>query len=100
MSKTLREQPQGVVGVDLGDRSSQLCRLDRESGAILEETRVSTTTASLQRYFRSLPPQLVALESGTHSLWVARVLRELGHEVIIANASKVPMIASSLKKNR
>lgn len=98
MRETIREQAQGIVGVDLGDRSSQLCRMERESGAILEETRVSTTTASVQRYFGSLPPQLVVVESGTHSLWVARVLRELGHEVIIANASKVPMIASSLKK--
>jgi transposase len=98
MSESSRVQTQGVVGVDLGDRWSQICRLDRETGAILEETRVSTTTTSVQSYFGVLSPQLVALETGTHSLWFARVLRQLGHEVIIANPSKVQAIATSLRK--
>ena len=89
---------QGIVGVDLGDRSSQICRMDRETGAILEETRISTTTASVQKYFGALEPHLVVLESGTHSPWWVRLLRQLGHEVIVANPSKVRAISSSLRK--
>lgn len=89
---------QGVVGVDLGDRRSQICRLDQESGAILEEARVTTTAASFQRSFAGLAPQLVALESGTHSPWVVRLLRQLGHEVIVANPSKVRAISASHRK--
>jgi len=84
--------------MDLGDRSSQLCRLDRESGAILDEQRVSTTTAQLQSYFGALAPQLVVLESGTHSPWVVRLVRQLGHEVIVANPSKVRAISASRRK--
>ena len=99
MENSNRVERQGVVGLDLGDRSSQVCRLDRETGVIVEERRVSTTTVSLQRYFGSLPPQLAALESGSHSLWVARLLRQLGHEVIVANASKVRAISASLSKS-
>lgn len=99
MENFSRVERHGVVGLDLGDRSSQICRLDWETGAIVEERRVSTTTASLQRYFGSLPPQLVALESGSHSLWVARLLRQLGHEVIVANTSKVRAISASLSKS-
>jgi transposase len=91
-------QTQGIVGVDLGDRSSQLCRLDRESGAILDEQRVSTTTAQLQSYFGALPPQLVVVESGTHSPWVVRLLLQLGHQVIVANPSKVRAISASRRK--
>jgi transposase len=72
--------------------------MHRESGAILEETRISTTTASVQRYFGGLEPQLVVLESGTHSPWLVRVLRQLGHEVIVANPSKVRAISASLRK--
>src|SRR5881227_3588917 len=67
-------EAQEVLGLDLGDRSSQICRMDRKTGAVLEERRLSTTTASVQRYFSSLPPQLVALESGTHSLWMTRLV--------------------------
>lgn len=89
---------QEVVGLDLGDRSSQVCRLDRKTGAILEERRLSTTTASVQRYFSALAPQLIALESGTHSLWMTRLLKSLGHEVLVANASQVRAISASLKK--
>jgi transposase len=87
-----------VVGVDLGDRSSQVCRLDFESGAIQEECRLSMTSASLQRYFSGLVSSRVIVESGTHSAWVRRLLESLGHEVITANPSKVRAISSSLQK--
>jgi transposase len=89
---------EGVVGVDLGDRHSQICRIDQESGAILEEARMTTTAASFQRSFSRLAPHLVVLESGTHSAWVGRLLRRLGHEVIVANPSKVRAISASRRK--
>jgi transposase len=87
-----------VVGVDLGDRWSQVCRLDQETGVITEERRLSMTSASLQRYFSVLEPSRVILETGTHSTWVRRLLESLGHEVVTAQASKIPAIASSLQK--
>lgn len=87
-----------VVGVDLGDRSSQVCRLDAETGAIVEEIRVSTTSASLQRYFSQVGSSRVILESGTHTPWIRRLLEKLGHEVIVANPSKVRAISASRRK--
>lgn len=99
MENSSKVVTQGVVGLDLGDRSSQVCRLDRETGAILEERRISTTTVSMQRSFGALPPQLVALESGSQSAWVVRLLQQLGHEVIVANTRKVRAIAASLSKS-
>lgn len=98
MENVSRQAVLFVVGVDLGDRSSQLCRLDNETGAIVEERRVSTTTASLQRYFSQLAKSRVILESGTHTAWVRRLLETLGHEVIVANPSKVRAISSSRRK--
>jgi transposase len=94
----IRAEVQAVIGVDLGDRSSQLCRLDRETGAILEEKRLSTTSASFQRYFAGASPCLVIVESGTHTPWVRRLLESFGHQVIAANPSKVQAIASSRQK--
>ena len=97
MKNVIRLEAQAVVGVDLGDRSSQICRLDRETGAILEQRRLSTTSASFQRYFQGAPC-LVIVESGTHTPWVRRLLESLGHQVITANPSKVQAISSSLRK--
>jgi transposase len=93
-----KEEAQRVVGVDLGDRSSQICCLNRETGAILEEKRLSTTAASFQRDFEGRRSCLVVVESGTHTPWVQRLLVSMGHQVIVANASKVRAISASLRK--
>lgn len=98
MGNAIRVEAQAVVGVDLGDRSSQVCCLERETGAVLEEKRLSTSSASFQSYFQSRGPCLVVVESGTHTPWVRRLLSSLGHQVIVANASKVRAISASLRK--
>lgn len=40
----------------------------------------------------------VAIEAGTHSPWVSRLLEECGHEVLVANARKVRLIYSNKRK--
>ena len=46
-----------------------------------------------------MPRSRIALEIGTHSPWVSRLLSELGHEVIVANARNVRLIGESRKKD-
>jgi transposase len=46
-----------------------------------------------------MPPCRIALEVGTHSPWVSRHLKAMGHEVIVANPRKVKLITQSVKKN-
>ena len=87
-----------TVGLDQGDRSSWYCMLD-ESGAILLEQRLSTTPKALREVFGALPRSRIALETGTHSRWVSRLLSKLGHEVIVAHARKVRLIGESRKKD-
>ena len=41
----------------------------------------------------------IALEVGGHSAWVSELLKELGHEVIVANARKLRMIFQSDSKH-
>jgi transposase len=41
----------------------------------------------------------IALEIGTHSPWISRLLSALGQEVIVANARKVRLIGESRKKD-
>jgi transposase len=87
-----------TIGLDLGDRNSWYCVVD-EAGRIQREQRVRTTAKALQEAFGAMPRSRIALEIGTHSPWVSRLLSELGHEVIVANARKVRLIGESRKKD-
>src|SRR3954470_19006576 len=87
-----------TIGLDLGDRNSCYCVLD-EAGQIQLEQRVRTNAKALQEVFGAIPRSRIALEIGTHSPWISRLLSELGHEVIVANARKVRLIGESRKKD-
>jgi transposase len=87
-----------TIGLDLGDRNSWYCVVD-ESGRIQLEQRVRTTAKALQEVFGAIPRSRIALEIGTHSPWISRLLSELGHEVIVANARKVRLIGESRKRD-
>ena len=87
-----------TVGLDLGDRNSWYCVLD-ESGQIQLEQRVRTNAKALQEVFGAMPHSRIALEIGTHSPWISRLLSELGHAVIVAKGRKVRLIGESRKKD-
>jgi hypothetical protein len=89
VQRTLNKQDGCLtIGLDLGDRSSFYCVLD-EAGEVLLERKVSTTPKALQETFGATPRSRIALETGTHSPWVSRLLSELGHEPIVAHARSV-----------
>src|SRR5205823_2723677 len=87
-----------TIGLDLGDRSSHYCVLD-EKGRILVESKVPTSPNGMKGVFGSMPRSRIALETGTHSPWVSRLLSELGHEVIVAHARNVRLIGESRRKD-
>ena len=91
-------QPKRTIGLDLGDRNSWYCVLN-EVGQIQLEQRVRTNASALREAFGTMPRSRVALETGTHSPWISRLLSELGHEVIVAHARKVRLIGESRKKD-
>lgn len=91
--------PQTIVGIDLGDRFSHTHFLAAGSGEHLDQGRIPTTKEGFTARFGSMPRARIALETGTHSSWVARLLTELGHEVLIAHARKVRLITDNDKKN-
>lgn len=86
-----------TIGMDIGDTWSVLCVLD-ESGEVVEQSRVRTRHKELHAHFATRSQARVVLEVGTHSPWVSRLLEELGHEVLVANARRVRVIAESQKK--
>jgi transposase len=87
-----REQPKMTAGLDIGDNYSSLSLIDMEKGDVIEEGRLRTTPEALGRRFASERPMRIALETGTHSPWVSRLLEECGHEVLVANARKLRLI--------
>jgi len=88
-----------TAGLDLGDKYSYLCLLDTRSGEVIEEGRISTNPKALQRRFSGCEPMRIAIEAGTHSPWVSRLLKDLGHEVLVANARKLKLIYAEGRKN-
>jgi hypothetical protein len=71
MQRTLNKQDGRLTfGLDLGDRSSFYCVLD-EAGDVPLEQRVSTTPKAIKEIFGAMPRSRIALETGTHSPWVA-----------------------------
>lgn len=87
-----------AIGLDLADVWSDWVGLDNR-GEITGRDRVKTTESELGKVFGAMAPTTIALEVGTHSAWVGRVLRSLGHTVVVANARKVALIHRNKRKN-
>lgn len=98
MAERIKQEMERTVGLDVGDRWSQICVLDQESGEVVEEGRVRTGAEALERRFRG-PRMRVVLEVGCQSPWISRLLGGLGHEVLVANARRVALIHGSSNKS-
>lgn len=97
MTDTSREQ-QLTAGLDLGDKYSYLCVLDTDSGELVEDGRLRTTPEDLCCRFNSEKKLKIAIEVGTHSPWVSRLLEACGHEVLVANPRKTRLIYGDKRK--
>jgi transposase len=102
MTDGSKEQPNMTAGLDIGDKYSYLCLIDTVSGEVMEEGRLRTTPEAFRRRFSSEGPMRIAIEAGTHSPWVSRVLEECGHEVLVAIARKLRLIyaRASVRRTR
>ena len=87
-----------TIGIDLGDVWSHYCTLN-EDGEVVDRGRFRTTPSGVEKWFTDLPRSRVAMETGTHSIWISEQLRELGHEVIVANVRELRAISHSDRKS-
>lgn len=97
MAKRSRQEKVEVVGLDLGDRWTSWCRCAPD-GEVIDEGRVRTQAEPLRMRFGDGVHRRFFLETGTHSLWVARLLRSLGHEVHVLHARSLRLISESRRK--
>jgi transposase len=92
------QEGQLTIGLDLGDRSSFYCVLNG-AGEVVLEAKVATHPEAMKKAFEKMPASRIALETGTHSPWVSRLLTELGHEAIVAHSRNVRLIGESRRKD-
>lgn len=84
------------VGMDLGKKESQIAIIT-EAGELIEKRR-RTERERLQRFFADRPKARILIEASTISEWVARLLEELGHEVVVADPNYAPMYAQRSRR--
>ena len=94
---TQDKQFRAIIGVDLGDTKHAICVTDKH-GTILKEYSITNTRAQIQKIANTYPEALVALEVGTHSPWISRLLKKHGLTVIVANARKLRAIYKNERK--
>lgn len=80
-----------VIGMDLGDKKHVTVVIDH-SGEEIERNSFSNTSKQVQKYFQRHKGAVVVMEAGTHSAWIARLLRSMGHEVHVGNPRKLRAI--------
>ena len=70
------------------------------NGEILQEGQVTTSKTGMGEGFGSLGRARIAIEVGTHSPWVSRLLQKLGHEMVVANPKQVKRITETRVSSR
>ena len=86
-----------TIGLDVSDDYIYAAVIDG-NGTLLIEDRIRTREPDVRRWLAAGPVARVALETGTHSRWIAKAARECGHEVLVANARALPLIYAGTDK--
>jgi hypothetical protein len=90
ISKTRRSSKVGItIGIDLGDIWSHYCTLN-EDGEVVDRGRFRTNPSGVDKRFRDLGSARVAMEAGTHSIWVSEQIRERCDVTVFCAASRSP----------
>ncbi|HEY1964565.1 MAG TPA: IS110 family transposase [Acidobacteriaceae bacterium] len=97
-SRKVRKTGSVTIGLNLGDRTSRYCVVGSE-GEVMRQGTTATTRQGMMQIFGAMGRCRIALEVGTHSPWVSRLLTELGHEALVANPRRLEAISASSSKD-
>jgi transposase len=87
-----------TIGMDLGDKNHVVAVLDADGQELLC-TKLANTKVSIKRFFRQYAGARVAIEAGTHSPWISRLLEDLDCRVYVGNPYKLRVIWDSTDKS-
>lgn len=97
MAEGMRVAEGMTIGVDLGDRFSEVAVVNAQ-GDVVGRRRERTEVDAFEAMCAGLEGSRLVMEVGMHSPWASRVLIKRGFEVIVANAGRVGLIAGSRMK--
>lgn len=87
-----------TIGIDLGDKFHIAVVFDGD-GNELETAKVINTKTGVSKFFNPYKYAKVAMEAGTHSPWISRLLTEMGLTVYVGNPRKLRLIWDSTDKS-
>jgi transposase len=87
-----------TIGIDIGDKYCHLCVLDRD-GEVIEQGRITTNPKAIRLRFEGMDKARIALETGAHSQWMSHLLKDFGHEVLVANSRRLRFIYKNDSKD-
>jgi transposase len=90
--------PAVTIGVDISDKYLHLAVVDEGGKTVLNE-RIANREPAIRKWFGKFRGARVALEVGTHSPWLSRLLAGMGLEVIVGNPRQIGLISGSNQKN-
>src|SRR6266545_4488839 len=90
-----------LVRCDLHARKQQVAVLDTITGELREE-QLSHDGDAVERFYSTLPPPVtVAVESTGYAVWFHALIRQLGHTLLVGDASKIrAMVVRKTKTDR
>jgi transposase len=92
-----KKQFKTIIGVDLGDKKHHVCVTGKD-GTILCEKTVTNNKEQLTRLAHEHKGALFAIEVGTHSPWISRLIEANGCSCLVANARKLRAIYQNDRK--
>ena len=87
-----------TIGMDLGDKYHIAVVFDRE-GQEVDVAKVINTKKGISNYFQAYKGSTVAIEAGTHSPWISRLLKQMDCQVYVGNPRKLRFIWDSTDKS-
>ncbi len=91
------KQYKTIIGVDLGDRKNHVCVTDKDGNILCEKT-ITNNKEQIAKLANEQRGALFAIEVGTHSPWVSRLIEASGCSCLVANARKLRAIYQNDRK--
>ena len=93
------QQPEYVIGIDIGNEGSSVCCLDPSTSEVIGEKRIATTKEGITEYLDEFDqPCQVVMEATTHSPWISELVEELGHEAIVSSPHAISKLFRHKKR--
>lgn len=87
-----------TIGMDLGDKFHIAVVFDADGNEV-DVAKVMNTKTDFSKFFKSFKGASVAIEAGTHSPWICRLLEQIGCRVYVGNPRKLRFIWDSTDKS-